>query len=367
MRIVMLGTAPDTRGGIAAVLAAYREAGLFERWPIEYLATHCEGGAAAKLFAAARALWRFAALLAAERRVVLHVHCASRASFWRKALFMALAHAARCPVIFHLHGGGFAQFYESECGALRRWLVRRLLDRAACVIALSERWRNWLAQVSANPRLVCIPNPVCLPAAAQLRGPPRGRRNVVLFLGRIEPAKGIPELLDAFAGLRAGAPDALLVCAGEGDGEAASRQAQRLGLGDAVRFPGWIGAEEKRAWLARAAVFVLPSHVEGLPMSLLEAMAAGVPVVASAVGGIPDVVHDGVNGFLVAPGDRVALLRALGKVLHDPQLGAALGAAGREAMRARHAPDRVLAPLEALYARLGVAGGAAPRRLRRVA
>ena len=360
----MLGTAPRTRGGITAVIDAYRAAGLFERWPIDYVATHCEGGAAAKLLAAARGLRRFLALLRAHRRVLVHVHCASRASFWRKALFMAVAHAARCPVILHLHGGGFARFYEEECGLLGRWLVRRVLARAACIVAVSERWRNWLAQLQANPNLVCIPNPVALPPAVV----PRGPRNVVLFLGRIEPAKGIPELLDAFAGLRPGVPDALLVCAGEGDIEAAERQARRLGLGDAVRFPGWIDGEEKRAWLARAALFVLPSHAEGLPMSLLEAMAAGLPVVASAVGGIPDVVHDGVNGYLVAPGDRVALLRAMGRVLGDPQLGAALGAAGRAAMRARCAPARVLADLEGLYAGcvLARAERAAPR-LRRAA
>ena len=91
-------------------------------------------------------------------------------------------------------------------------------------------------------------------------------------------------------------------------------------------------------------------------------------MVASAVGGIPDVVHDGVNGFLVAPGDRVALLRAMGRVLNDPQLGTELGAAGRAAMRARCAPGRVVADLEGLYAGcvLARADRAAPR-LRRVA
>jgi glycosyltransferase involved in cell wall biosynthesis len=360
MRIVMLGTAPDTPGGIAAVLAEYRAAGLFERWPIDHVVTHRDGTRAQKLLAAARGLARFLALLAAHRRVLVHVHCASRASFWRKAVFMLIAHAARCPVIFHLHGGGFARFYETECGALRRWLVRRLLARAACLIAVSERWRSWLAQLDVNSNLLCLPNPVRVPAATV----PRGHRNVVLYLGRIEPAKGIPELLRAFAGLRAEAPDARLVCAGAGDIEGAWRQAQRVGLDDAVRFPGWIGPAEKRAWLARAAVLVLPSHAEGLPMSLLEAMAAGLPVVASAVGGIPDVVHEGVNGYLVAPGDPVALQRALARLLRDPALGAALGAAGREAVRARYAPEHVLPGLERLYGALGQAGAA---RLRRAA
>ena len=358
----MLGTAPQTRGGISAVIAAWRAAGLFERWPIEYVATHCDGGAAAKLLAAARGLRRFVGIVLAHRRVLVHVHCASRASFWRKCVFMAIAHAAHCPVVLHLHGGGFARFYDEECGPLRRRLVRHFLERAACVVALTEHWRTWLAQASGNPNVVCLPNPVPLePAPA--RG---GRRKTVLFLGRVEEGKGIPELLKAYAVLRMSVPDAELVCAGAGGIEAAMRQAQALGIAEAVRFPGWLGAEEKRAWLARAAVFVLPSRAEGLPMALLEAMAAGVPVIASAVGGIPDVVQHGVNGLLIAPGDAVDLLRALRRVLRDPQLAARLGAAGRETVRARHAPEHVLERLGEVYAGFGV-GGAARARLRRVA
>jgi glycosyltransferase involved in cell wall biosynthesis len=362
-RVVMLGTAPETRGGIAAVIAAWRAAGLFERWPIDYVATHCDGGAGQKLRAAVGGLRRFLALLLAHRHVLVHVHCASRASFWRKCVFMAIAHAAHCPVVLHLHGGGFARFYEEECGPLRQRLVRHFLGRAACVIALTERWRAWLAQAGANPNLVCIPNPVRAEAAPA----PRARRGVILFLGRIEDPKGVPELLKAFSVLRATQPEAELVCAGAGDIEAAARRAEGLGIEDAVRFPGWLGEAEKHAWLRRAAVFVLPSHAEGLPMSLLEAMAAGVPVVASAVGGIPDVVKHGVNGLLVAPGDAVDLLRALRRVLRDPQLAAALGAAGRETVRARFAPEQVLAQLGGVYAALGVEGAPLRARLRRVA
>lgn len=362
----MLGTARETRGGIAAVIAAWRAAGLFERWPIEYVATHCDGSAGAKLLAAARALRRFLALLAEHRRVLVHVHCASRASFWRKCVFMAIAYAARCPVVLHLHGGGFVRFYEDECGPLGRRVVRRFLGRAACIIGLTEGWRDWLAQASGNLNVVCIPNPVRAVTATA----PRGPGHVVLFLGRIEDAKGVPELLKAFAVLRAAVHDAELVCAGAGEIEAAQRRAEALGIADAVRFPGWLDEAGKRAWLARAAAFVLPSHAEGLPMALLEAMAAGVPVVASAVGGIPDVVKHGVNGLLVAPRDSVDLLRALRRLLREPQLAAALGAAGRETVRARFAPGQVLERLGEVYAGLGVTRAARAERrghLRRVA
>lgn len=362
-RIVMLGTAPETRGGIAAVIQAWRAAGAFERWPVDYVATHCDGGPGAKLLAAARGLRRFVALLARHRRVLVHVHCASRASFWRKSVFMAIAHAARCPVVLHLHGGGFARFYEEECGPLGRRLVRHFLGRAACVIGLTEGWRDWLAPFNLN--VVCIPNPVRAAPAV-----PGARGNVILFLGRIEEAKGVPELLKAFAVLRNTVRDAELVCAGSGDLEGAQRRAEALGIGDAVRFTGWLDEAGKRAWLARAGALALPSHAEGLPMSLLEAMAAGVPVVASAVGGIPDVVKHGVNGLLVAPRDSVDLLRALRRLLREPALAARLGAAGRETVRARFSPEQVLARLDEVYAGLGVARAVPLARrahLRRVA
>src|SRR5712691_11003071 len=157
-RLIMLGTAFETRGGIAAVVSAYRAQGLFERWPIDYVPTHCDGGTLRKLLTAAKALLRVVFLLAKHRRVVMHVHCASRASFWRKSVFMTIAMLAKCPVILHLHGGGFARFYDTECGKLRRRIIRFFLERATRVIVLSERWRAWITRIANNRQVVCIPN-----------------------------------------------------------------------------------------------------------------------------------------------------------------------------------------------------------------
>ena len=121
-----------------------------------------------------------------------------------------------------------------------------------------------------------------------------------------------------------------------------------------LKFTGWVGPSGKRALLEHAAVYALPSYDEGLPLSLLEAMSAGVPVVASPVGGIPEVLADGASGFLVAPGDKGALERALRRLLTERALAARMGAAARETARARYAPERALPVLENLYASLGV-------------
>jgi glycosyltransferase involved in cell wall biosynthesis len=356
-RLIMLGTAFETRGGIATVVNAYRVWGLFERWPIDYVPTHCDGSALRKLLTAVKALLTVIALLARHRRVVMHVHCASRASFWRKSIFMMIGTLAKCPIIFHLHGGGFERFYEAECGALSRRIIRFFVNRAAWVVVLSDRWRAWITRVTENQRIVCVPNSVPVVEERSVSH----RENIVLFLGRVERGKGIFDLLETISALRAPIPDLRLVCAGEGDLAAVARYARHLGIEDAVRFTGWIGSAEKQSLMRRAAVFVLPSYAEGLPMSLLEAMAAGVPVVATEVGGIPDVVTDGVTGFLFRPGDIATLERLLRRLLHDPQLGVRIATAARESVRLRFSADRVLAQLDEIYAGLGLTRSAGAR------
>jgi glycosyltransferase involved in cell wall biosynthesis len=154
--------------------------------------------------------------------------------------------------------------------------------------------------------------------------------------------------------LRASIPGLRVICAGEGDVEAVAERARGLGLSDAVTFPGWVGGAEKEAWLQSATVFVLPSYAEAMPMALLEAMAAGVPTLSTAVGGIPDVVTDGVNGILIAPGDVAALERQLRRLLEDRKLASRLAAAARDTVRLRFAADRVLARLERVYAAAGL-------------
>jgi glycosyltransferase involved in cell wall biosynthesis len=348
--VVMVGTSFETRGGIAAVLRAYRAAGLFERWPVDAIATHRDGSRPAKLLVLASALAAFAGRLLQHPRAVLHVHSASRASFWRKSLFMALALAARWPVVFHLHGGGFATFHDSECGPLRRALVRFFLDRAACIVVVSESWRAWMRCATRNPNIVAIANPVTLPRVA------RGVRDAgrVAFAGRLGEGKGAFDLVEAVARLAERHPSLQVEFAGDGELAAVGDRARALGVADRVALRGWLAPAQRDAMLARASLFVLPSRAEGLPLALLEAMASGCAVVAASVGGIPDVVDHGYNGLLVPPGDVDALARAIDRLVSNPALAGEMGRAARATIAARFAPGRGIARLEDLYAGLGV-------------
>ena len=350
-RIVMLATRFDTMGGIASVLNVYREAGLMSRFPMIFIPTHMDGSGWQKMTIAMSALVRFLLELARLRVGLVHLHVSSRASFWRKLIFYALARGARVPTIVHLHGSEFAVFYESECGGIGRWLVRWMFDGADCVILLSETWRRWVASISTNPLLNVVFNPVHL---QHREHPVRTSTDVVVVsFGRLGRRKGSYDLLRATQKLAQGGLDFTLLLAGDGEIEAVRSEAVALGIAERVHFAGWIRGAEKLDVLQRASIFALPSYHEGLPMAILEAMAEGVPIVASRVGGIPEAVRDGVEGILVDAGDVDALAAALASLLNDAGKRERFGAAARMRVETVFATDVILPRIEAIYAQFG--------------
>ena len=347
-RVLMVGTALEGKGGVAAVVSVLRHHGLFEREQVRYIATHREGSKAEKAKGALSGFWNTLLACVRQHPAVVHVHAASRASFVRKSIVLLIARLAGCKTIFHLHGGGFRQFATVEAGALMRRWIRHTLEASSVVITLSNGWAEFVHAFAPKSRVAVVPNSVPLPAPSAVREEPQR----VLFLGRLEAAKGVFELLAAGARLAPGFPALRLVFGGEGDAGAIRRRAAELGIGDRIELLGWIGPQEREAQLARAAVFCLPSHAEGLPMSMLEAMASGRAVVASSVGGIPETIVDGDNGLLVPPRDEQALAGRLAQVLGDEALRARLARGARSTIEQHYSTEVVCGQLSALYREL---------------
>ncbi|MET3107075.1 phenylacetate-coenzyme A ligase PaaK-like adenylate-forming protein/glycosyltransferase involved in cell wall biosynthesis [Oxalobacteraceae bacterium GrIS 2.11] len=345
---VMVGPGPDGQGGIASVVKVYGQADLFADGSVIMLPSFNHGSGLTKAKDALFSLVKYASLLLRGKGAVLHVHAASRASFWRKSLFIWLAHLSGRRVIFHLHGGAFTEFVENLSPFYRR-LAIATLNCCDQILCLTTPVQAWLANLVPAVPVQWWPNPVSADLL-KLNAPAEQREPLVLYLGALVSYKGLIELLDAFVVLHTLDPTARLVLGGSGPEQTRLQTiVTDLGLDDCVQFLGWIGLEEKKSWLQRARVLVLASHTEGQPMVLLEAMASGVAVVSTNVGGIPDLISDGVHGLLVPPQDVAALSKALTTIWQDGELRVRMVAAAHELVSTRHRADQVCLALKKLY------------------
>jgi glycosyltransferase involved in cell wall biosynthesis len=360
----MVGTSLDSPGGMTAVVRLYRDMGLFEAWNVRYIASYERPGKLTQVRVMAGALAAFVWLLLRGQVNLLHVHSASRGSFWRKSVFCALARLFGVPYVFHLHSGEFPVFYERECGPRAQRWVRRTLEGAQALVALTGQWQAALARIAPGASITVLGNPVRVPAAlpampvVSATQPPR-----LLFLGRLRDKKGVYDLVRAMPAVLARHPGAIFTLAGDGDLEGTARLARELNVGHALRLPGWVDGAAKDALLAEATLLLLPSYFEGLPVCVLEAMADGIPVVASAVGGIPEVLEHGHCGLLHPAGDADALAAAVLALLDDMVQGGERYAALRHAAHARalqvYSVQAVQASLDALYGKALARGGEA--------
>jgi glycosyltransferase involved in cell wall biosynthesis len=256
-----------------------------------------------------------AARRAARGADLVHAH-------WLPAGAVGLATGK--PVVVTLHGT------DVELARRVPWLARVVLRRVRVAVAVSPALAAEARRLGAR-RVRVVPNAVALPARAGEEADPP----YVLFAGRLSAEKGIRELVAATGGLP-------LVVAGDGP------------LRDEVpRARGMLSRDELEPLLAGAAIVVVPSRREGFGLAAAEAMAHGKPVVASAVGGLPDLVVDGETGLLVPPGDVEALRAALERLLADRDLRRRFGAAGRERAARLLARDTVTDALLDVYREAG--------------
>jgi glycosyltransferase involved in cell wall biosynthesis len=219
-------------------------------------------------------------------------------------------------------------------------VTARRFDR---VIAISDSLRAFVAETAAAPASTVRYGlrPPAVPAVA--RSP-----HELLAVGRLEPQKGMDVLLRALRQIVGEFPDVRLRIAGEGSERAAlEKQARDLGLGDRVAFLGQ--RDDVISLMAESGLLVHGARWEGFGLVLLEAMAAGTPVVATRVGGVAEVVADGETGLLVAPEDSAALAAGVSALLRDPARAHAMGAAGRRRLEADFAPERMAAETAEIY------------------
>jgi glycosyltransferase involved in cell wall biosynthesis len=304
---------------------------------------------------------------------VVHVNTSMNArAYWRDLLYVAIAKLLRARVLYQVHGGKLPHEFA---GRSRRFtqFVRWTLHLPDVIVLLAQVELDAYRIFIPDQHLVALPNAIDCRPFAQV---PTVRSRVeyplrLVYIGQIAREKG---LYETFQGLRLATElgvDARLTVSGEGaEQDRLRRYAQALGIASRVAFiPPVTGAEKVRL-LSTADALMMPSYSEGLPYSLLEAMAAGVPVIATPVGAIPDVVTHGIHGLIVPPRDGKAITEALVRLAGDREQLSWMSRACRKRVRAAFAIERLAQQFAVHYAALaddlvpagmGEAALAAPR------
>lgn len=345
INVLMIGPDLKAQGGMATVEQNIFDAVRARGGHAEFVSTYAEGGKASKFVIAARAYARYMRML--RNCDLVHVHMASRGSYERKKIFIRTAFKRGLPVVLHLHGSEFGVWFSSECTDMKRDEIRATFKACAKVIVLSEEWRAYIVEneICDPTRIVVLHNSVYLPE----KNTTDYACKQVLFLGRLGERKSPDTLLRAAVSVLESHPDATFVFGGDGDIERYRALASELGIGARCSFTGWVTGEERERLFDRSSIFCLPSRNEGMPMSALEAMAHGLATIATPVGGVPQVIEDGVDGLMVTVGDHEALAKALCSLMDDVEMRKRVGRMGREKVRERFSMNTYLSKVIEIY------------------
>lgn len=322
-RILMIGPNRKSQGGISAVVNEWLGSAMQEKADIRYLDCSVDGSKTVKFAVGCRSL--FQTLLFVRKFDLVHIHMGGGNSYYRERYFVKAAVCAEVPVILHIHDGLFRILWEERSDQSGQERIKKTLEACARVVVLSAEMEDYIrSHVSEAIRTICIPNGVvCYPPVLPKQ------RGTVLFLGHFDDNKNADVIVRAMGLLKERGLAAKAYFCGDGDVDGHLKLVRQLGLEDTCEYLGWVSGQEKQGLLDRCAIFCLPSKNEAMPVSLLEAMSNCLAAVVTPVGGMLDIVDDGMTGRFVAIGDEGSLADVLCDLIEHESLRSEMANAGR--------------------------------------
>lgn len=329
------------KGGIAQVVYNY------SRYIFRHFKCVTNTGEGNKAYKIWKFLWGVLSLVVMciyDRNIrIVHIHTASNVSFKRSAYFVHIARLFHKKVILHIHGGAFKEYYQRVPA-----YVTGVLNLCDCIVVLSDSWKHFFEGI-CQVKVVVVNNVIEPPHKQEKK---EDGFIHLLFMGLLVKEKGIYDLLDVIAVHHEELSHLIkLHIGGNGDVASLLRYIKEHELNDCVIYEGWVSGEKKSRLLSQCDIYVLPSYIEGLPLSILEAMSYGCPIMATEVGGIPEIVWNGKNGFLIKPGDKNGMYDRLSRLIQDDILRARMGEDARE-RALNNSPQSVKKELLTVYNQL---------------
>jgi glycosyltransferase involved in cell wall biosynthesis len=314
--ILVVGPDLISRGGISRVIQLWLEGNFFEDFQFDLVGS-VGGAPSRKVSSSFKGILDFIKKLT-HKPDLIYIHAATSISFYRKSIYILLASIFNIKTILQIHPNEFRYFYLNQ-SFLKRYYSRFILNNVNCFIVLNEDMKNFLQNIFPRKPVYLLRNPVNMKAMANKKKI-RRRKDNLLYLGWYIPGKGIYELVDAMAILKQKKPSIHLNCFGTKKIDQFQNYVTDQGLSDVITVNDWINEQEKIHQFYSSTLLILPSHSEGIPNVILEAMATKTPIVTTAVGGIKDVLRDGETALFVRVNDPIDLSDKILMLLEDQQL-----------------------------------------------
>lgn len=338
----MLGPSIENRGGMAE-----SEKVILENWKsnvfiLKHVVVHRDGSSLKKINTFFIGLLKFLYFLLIKRPVIIYILVSVGVSFYRKSIFILIAKLFHKKIVINSRGGDFQSFYYKSQKLLKLY-IKWILSLADLNIVLAESEKKIFTQISVQSRCQVIHNSIKCPEELK---PTADKTMVVCTMSHLSREKGTYDLLEAIPIITAEFPHLEFWLCGDGDYERIKKILVNKRIEKNVRLLGYVDEKKRREVYLNSSIFVLPSYFEGMPRSLLEAMAYGLPSVTTRVNGIPDLLDDGVTGILIEPGDINALACNIIALLRNDQTRYEMGRNARLRVQENFDVDVKLAELE---------------------
>lgn len=348
VNVLMLGSDLSVKGGMVSVIKNYLNYKNWDEFNITFIPTHIEKGSVYKMIYFIKSLIQIIFIIATKKIDVVHMHVAERGSFYRKSIIVLVCKIFKVSTILHHHGAEFDLFYNQATKNKQKY-ISYILENVDINVVLSGKLTQMITSKAPKAKVDFLYNGVNI-----------GKNNLynkdaknILFLGRLGTRKGTYDLLSAIKKIDNDIDsDIKVYLCGDGEIEEVKKVVTNLEIQHRVAHVGWIDKKEKEEFFENASINILPSYNEGLPMTILETMAYGIPNISTNIASIPEVIENGVNGYLITPGDKDNLAKKIIELIDNAELRSSLSISSYNTISSKFSLESNIKKLKRIYSSL---------------
>lgn len=310
-KVLIVGNSPSVKGGITTVINQFKNYDFSSNnIKTKFVSTYKDKNNFIKIMIFIVALIRVFFCFLFWKPNIIHIHMSYKGSFNRAYILQKMALIFHVKNVIHLHGSEFKKWYDSVPNSKKEQIVK-LLNKSDKFIVLGDIWNQTIKEIEPRTDILILKNSVKIPKNKTKYDV---NKKVISFLGVLIKRKGVADLISSLKDIDCNGYK--IIIAGVGPEEENLKELVDKYQISNIEFVGWINENEKEKILLNSNFTILPSYNEGMPMSILESMSYGTPVLATNVGDIPTVISNDLNGLLYEPGDLKQLTKKLKKILN---------------------------------------------------